>query len=433
METSPRALRGDGNFRLYLSARVISQLGDQLYIFAISWFVLDLTKSSLQMAALLAVNALAVMAVAPLGGLVADRASRKAVMVVTDLVQGAVLVALFALQHLGLLTLAALYAGTIVLGVCAAVFTPAASAIVPGIVRRELVPAAVAAGQAAQNFCTIAGMLLGGAMYAVIGIGGVLVVNGVSFFIAAGMEAAIRTGAAVGAEPQVLRAGGPAAGPASPGFARELLNGLRTVRRDRQVFALLLVNTVFTLAALPIAMVYTPYLFNVVLRASSIQAAFPQAAIWAGIIFGSAIAARMMRRSRPEILIAGGLLALAAHSLLMAGLMAASGLLGDSGMSAACTVGNAVAGAASALFTVPLYALFHARTVEAFRGRFWGLEGALRTGAMCLGYFGAGVLAQRLPLGAIFVAVGIVFCSLGVVVMRLHPSPVMEEPSAAVW
>ena len=80
------ALRRDHNFRLYLGARVISQLGDQLYVFAISWFVLDLTKSSLHMAALLAINSLAIMATAPLGGLVADRVSRKAVLVVTDVI-----------------------------------------------------------------------------------------------------------------------------------------------------------------------------------------------------------------------------------------------------------------------------------------------------------------------------------------------------------
>ena len=95
-------------------------------------------------------------------------------MVVTDLVQGVVLLGLLALQQPGCFTLEALYAGTIVLGVCGAVFTPAAAAIVPGIVRRDVVPAAVAAGQAASNLCTIAGMLLGGVMYGLIGIAGVL-------------------------------------------------------------------------------------------------------------------------------------------------------------------------------------------------------------------------------------------------------------------
>jgi hypothetical protein len=80
-------------------------------------------------------------------------------------------------------------------------------------------------------------------------------------------------------------------------------------------------------------------------------------------------------------------------------LLAARRLLGVVWMSAACTLGNAIAGAAGAFFIVPTYAVFHARGAEEFRGRFWGLEGSLRTAAMCAGFFAGGLLAQRLPLG----------------------------------
>ena len=121
---------------------------------------------------------------------------------------------------------------------------------------------------------------------------------------------------------------GPARGRRGPSgalqrFVGELLDGLRQVRKDRTVFALLLVNTAFTLVALPIAMVYMPYLFNVILGASPVQAAFPQAATWAGIILGSAAAARLLRRHRPESVIAGGLLVLSRPHLLMAWLVGA--------------------------------------------------------------------------------------------------------------
>lgn len=411
-------LRANGNFRLYFAARIVSQLGDQLYVFAISWFVLDLTKSSVHMAALLAVNALAVMAAAPLGGLIADRVSRKAILVVTDILQGAVLLALLALQQAHLLSLAALYAGTILLGLASAVFSPAAGAIVPGIVGREHVAGAVAAGQAASNFCTIAGMLLGGAMYGLVGIAGVLVFNAASNLVAAGMESRIQVS-------RFAMTPGAAAGPA--GVSQELRDGLRHVRADKAVFALLLVNTAFTFSVLPIAMVYMPYLFNVILGSSPAQSAFPQAAVWAGIIAGSAAAARLMKTRRSQALIAGGLAALAVHTLLMVALVGGRAMLGPQGMSIACTLANLVAGAAAAFFIVPLYSLFHARTTEEFRGRFWGLEGALRTAAMCAGYFVAGALAQRLPLGSVFAGTGVVLAVLSVIVMRL------KAPQAATY
>ncbi len=420
--TEDAGLRSNRNFRRYFAARIVSQLGDQLYIFAISWYVLDLTKSSFHMAALLAVNSLAVMAVAPFGGLLADRVSRKKVLVGTDLIQGAVLLALLLLQQGRLLSIGALYAGTVLLGLCSAVFSPAASAIVPGIVGGRRVPEAVAAGQAAANLCTIAGMLLGGALYRIVGIAGILLLNAASNLVAAAMESGIRTApAAAGAE----RSGAGTAG-ALRRFAAELRDGLRQVRADRTVSALLLVNTVFTLAVLPIAMVYMPYLFNVLLGAAPLQGAVAQAATWAGIIAGSVAAARLLRRRRPESLIAGGLLVLAAHTPLTIALIGARRLLGVSWMSAACTLANAVAGAAGAFFIVPMYALFHARTVDAFRGRFWGLESALRTAAMCAGYFGAGILAQRLPLGVVFAGTGVVLLGLFARVARLRAGPASE-------
>ena len=161
------------------------------------------------------------------------------------------------------------------------------------------------------------------------------------------------------------------------------------------------------------------------------QAAFPQAAIWAGIILGppsppGPCAAAVRRPSSPA-----GLLALAAHTLLVVGLLGARGSPGGLGNERGLYGWERYRRAASAFFIVPLYALFHARTVDAFRGRFWGLEGALRTAAMCAGYFTAGALAQRLPLVAIFIAIGVVLCVLGVVVVRVHASPVVKERSAA--
>ena len=188
-------LLANRDFRLYFAARIVSQLGDQLYVFAISWFVLDLTRSSFHMAALLALHSLAVMAVAPFSGLIADRVSRKKVMVGTDLLQAAVLLALLFLQRGGWLSIGALYGGTVLLGLCSAVFLPAATAIVPGLVGSRRIPEAVAAGQASANLCTILGMLLGGALYRFIGIGGVLLLNAASNLIAAAMVSRLRAGA----------------------------------------------------------------------------------------------------------------------------------------------------------------------------------------------------------------------------------------------
>ncbi len=274
-------LYSNRNFRSYFAARIVSQLGDQMYVFAVGWYVLDMTRSSFHMAALLAVNSLMVMAVSPFGGLVSDRVSRRKVMVATDLIQGAVLLALIIFLR-GRLSIGVLFCAAVILGLCGAVFSPAASAIVPGIVGRELVPAAVAAGQVTENLCIIGGMVCGGVLYKLIGINGILALNASSNILAAIMESRIQTTSLPLTTAVDAHAG------AFKRFAAEIRDGLRYVRSDGVVVSFLLINTVFSLVVLPIPIVYLPYFFNVVLGAAPRQAAFAQAGIWIGVILGAA-------------------------------------------------------------------------------------------------------------------------------------------------
>ncbi len=388
-------LYSNRNFHNYFAARIISQLGDQMYVFAVGWYVMDMTRSSFHMAALLSVNSLMVMAVSPFGGLVSDRVSRKTVMVVTDLIQGAVLLALIGLQQ-GRLSLGVLYSATIVLGLCGAVFSPAASAILPGVVGRELMPAAVAAGQVAENLCIIAGMVCGGVLYKLIGIYGILALNASSNLLAAVMESRIQTAPLPPAAAVDARTG------AFRRFAAEIRDGLRYVRSDGVVVSFLLINTVFSLVVLPIPTVYLPYFFNVILGATPGQAAFAQAGIWAGVILGSTVAVRVLRRHRAESIMAVGLLAISATTFVLVPIFWARVLLSVRELSIICALSNTLAGASAAFFSIPLYALYHTRGREEFRGRFWGFEVSLRTAATCGGFFTAGILAQRLSLGTIF-------------------------------
>lgn len=371
-----------------------------MYVFAVSWYVMDVTGSSVHMAVLLAVNSFMVMVVSPFAGLLSDRISRKKVMVATDIIQGVVLLGLLAMQQ-GRLSIVILYAATAILGLCSAVFSPAASAIIPGMVGLEQVPKVVAASQAASNLCIIAGMVLGGLLYPTVGMTGILALNAAANLIAAGMEARIRV-AAIPASAGPSPAGGSPRRIAVRRLAGEMRDGLRQVRADRTVFDFLLINTAFSFIVLPIPMVLLRYFFNVVLGAAPVLAAFAQAGSWVGIILGSAVASRMLRRHRTETLIAGGLLAISASTFLFVLILWARKWFDLTWLSGICALTNILAGASGAFFVVPLYAFFHTRSREEFRGRFWGLEGSLRTAATCGGFLAAGILAQRFSLASIF-------------------------------
>src|SRR3954464_7881428 len=74
-------------FRLLFSAQAVSVLGDRMAVVALAFAVLGRGGSASDVGLVLAAGALPLVATVLVGGVVADRASRRAVMVVADLVR----------------------------------------------------------------------------------------------------------------------------------------------------------------------------------------------------------------------------------------------------------------------------------------------------------------------------------------------------------
>ena len=397
-------LLSNRNFLLLFSGKIVSQLGDQVYAFALSWYILDLTRSSVQMAVFLVIETLVVAITSPLGGILADRRDRKGILVWMDGLRGlAVLAAAFLLsQHW--LRIWMLYICAILLGVCGALFAPAAGAIIPNIVDERQLGKATSASQFTGSLCTMLGMLISGLLYRWIGLLAIFLLNAGSFFVSGVMEAALQA-------PSRLPPSTPA--PSAPpvalrrrlgGMAAQLADGCQMLRANGLVADLLIMNAIFNFVALPIPLVYLPYFFNVVLRASPVDLALPQAAIWLGMIAGSLVVSAALRHCRLKTLILRG--------LLLLGLCTLAGIpwfvpqfasqFTSRQVSLAWAFTSLICGLAVNLFTIPMYVIYQRRTADAFRGRFWGIENAVRTSALAGSVFVAGFLAQRVWLGGLF-------------------------------
>lgn len=98
--------------------------------------------SGFQMALFLVVDPFFLALLSPLGGAIADRTSRKSILVAMDLARALVALALAILYQLGVLQVWMLYVGAVGLSTCAAVFGPAPSAIIPNVVDAEGLPKA---------------------------------------------------------------------------------------------------------------------------------------------------------------------------------------------------------------------------------------------------------------------------------------------------
>src|SRR5579885_2606021 len=105
-----------GNFRLLWIGQGISLLGDQFYMIALPWLVLQVTGSALAVGTVLAAAAIPRALFMLLGGAVSDRFSPRAVMLASDLSRLGLVAALAALVLTGLIAPWMLYVSAVLFG-----------------------------------------------------------------------------------------------------------------------------------------------------------------------------------------------------------------------------------------------------------------------------------------------------------------------------
>ena len=176
-------LRDNRSFRTLWVARTVSFLGDSLSLVALMLYVADTTGAALAVALLLLVGDFAPSLLGPFTGTVSDRWDLKRVMVACELAQGA-LVAVIALTLPSLLlplllTLVALRA------VAGQIFQPASRAAVPALVGDRDLGSANSALGFGTNGSEALGPLLAAALFPLLDVRGVLLVDAATFLVSA--------------------------------------------------------------------------------------------------------------------------------------------------------------------------------------------------------------------------------------------------------
>ncbi len=189
------ALR-EPQFRRFFGAQAFSVLGDGMVPVALAFAVLDLTGSASDLGLVLAARLLPLVSLLLVGGVVADRLSRRSVMVASDLArfgsQG-LMAALLIAGHAEIWQLAALQA---VNGAATAFFNPASTGLLPATVSpARLQEANVLRGLSLAGG-EIAGPVLAGILVATVGAGWALAVDATTFLISAALLGALRPRAA---------------------------------------------------------------------------------------------------------------------------------------------------------------------------------------------------------------------------------------------
>lgn len=168
---------------LLLQGQFVSIMGDMIYEIALGFWVLAFTGSPALMGILMATSLLPGVLIAPFAGVVADRTSRKKLMIIMDLIRGFTIILVAAAALMGILQLWMVFLAGIILGIGGAFFGPAAMSVLPQMVPKEKITNANSLFGVSTTGADILGNSLGGVLYVLIGAPLMFLINGISFII----------------------------------------------------------------------------------------------------------------------------------------------------------------------------------------------------------------------------------------------------------
>ncbi len=176
-----RAVLADGEFRAVFLAGGLSVVGDQLARIAVALLVFERSGSTLAASATYALSYLTWLLGGPLLSVLPDRYSRRQVLVLTDLVRAALVLALV-VPGLPLWVVFVLLA---MVGLLSPPFEAARSALLADVLEGERYLVGNTLTQTVGQLGQVVGFAAGGALVAAIGVDGALLANAVTFALSA--------------------------------------------------------------------------------------------------------------------------------------------------------------------------------------------------------------------------------------------------------
>jgi Major Facilitator Superfamily len=180
------------NFLLLFVGQSVSGLGNALVPVALAFALLDLTHSAADLGYVLGAESAAQVAFLLAGGVIADRISRRAIMLASDVVRGAGEAILGILLVTGRPSVWVIGALAVVQGAAGAAFLPASTGLVPAVVSPPNLQQANHLQQVAGAATSIAGPALAGVLVVTTSPGWAIVLDSASFGVSVVMLAAMR-------------------------------------------------------------------------------------------------------------------------------------------------------------------------------------------------------------------------------------------------
>ena len=347
----------------------MSNVGTQMRLVALPYQIYVLTGSPFHVGLLGLFQAIPLISLPLLGGVLADRADRRRVLIATQTGLAAGSLALALVTQLGSTELWILYALTAISAAFSAFDQPARGSLVPTLVERSELPAAIALNQMLYQTAAVVGPAIGGLVIASFGVAAAYWVDTMTFGAAIAAAVAIKAPRQVVAVPQSI--------------VESLVEGVMYVVRQRLLFS----TMVLDLAAMFFGSIRAlmPFYAEQVFKVGAAGLGLLFAAPGVGALIAVLTSGWVSRVRRPGVAVLVAVcvwgIAIAAFGLVTAELF----LLG--------LVLLAIAEAADVLSAIFRHTILQGVVREELRGRLTAMNGLFVIGGPNLGQVRAGAVA----------------------------------------
>jgi MFS family permease len=359
----------------------VSLLGDQFYLVALPWVVLQITGSAVAMGTILMTAAIPRAVLMLMGGALTDRISPRRILLGTATARTVFVGAIGLLLWFHLLQIWQLYVLGFAFGVADAFSMPAASAFMASLVAKEQLVAANSVFQTTAQLTTIVGPAPAGLVIKSLGAAWAFILDAVSFLFIL---------VALWTLPDPPRAPARARSP----LWQSVLEGFAYVRRDTALSSLMVLAAMLNVCITGPMSVGLAYMAKTKFGSPTAYG-FAVSALAAGGLTGALIAGVWkIKRRGPFLLCAAAGIGVAVSSLgFLSSLAAVAGVL-------------AVMAAAAAATNIHLASWIQGRVEPAVRGRVLSVLMLSAVGLMPISLAGAGLLAAWSLTGMYLLAGG---------------------------
>jgi len=384
-------LRRNRSFRQLWLGQVVSQMGDWFNTIALYTIILQLTGSGRDVGLLLVARFVPSFLFGPISGVVADRFSRRTIMIVSDLLRAVVVLGFLLVRRPDQLWI--VYVLTVVQLGLSTFFEPAKTAAIPSIVEdRELVAANAISAVTWSAMLTI-GAAIGGIITDAFGTNVAFILDATTYLLSAALIASIRVPKRTKRPRQKLSLGRVLG-------ITETIEGIKYVKDRPRVLAYLLVKPAWGLGGgiLTLLAVFGERIFPVGKGAAGgIGVLFAARGI--GTAVGPIVARRISGEGERRMQVSIGI------AFLIGGIFYIAFGSATSLLFALIVLGIAHCG--GSILWVFSTVMLQRSVVDSFRGRVFAAELALVTLTMAASNYATGELLDRFRISPRIVTIGV--------------------------